>query len=110
MTDAERIAELRDLIRDHEHRYYVLAAPSLTDAEFDGLMARLRELEARHPELVTADSPTQRVGGRPADGFATVEHLVPMLSLDNAYSDDELRAFHERVLRVLGASGAVPPR
>ena len=109
MTDAERIAELRDLIRDHEHRYYVLAAPSLTDAEFDGLMARLRELEARHPELVTADSPTRRVGGRPAEGFATVEHLVPMLSLDNAYSDDELRAFHDRVIRVLGAAGAAPP-
>ena len=109
MTDAERIAELRDLIRDHEHRYYVLAAPSLTDAEFDGLMARLRELEARHPELVTADSPTRRVGGRPAEGFATVEHLVPMLSLDNAYSDDELRAFHDRVIRVLDAAGAAPP-
>ena len=109
MTDAERIAELRDLIRDHEHRYYVLAAPSLTDAEFDGLMAALRELEARHPELVTADSPTRRVGGRPAEGFATVEHVVPMLSLDNAYSDDELRAFHDRVLRVLGGAGAAPP-
>ncbi len=109
MTDADRIAELRDLIRIHEHRYYVLAAPSLTDAEFDGLMARLRELEARHPELVTPDSPTRRVGGRPAEGFATVEHLVPMLSLDNAYSDDELRAFHDRVIRVLGAAGAAPP-
>ena len=109
MTDAERIAKLRDLIREHEHQYYVLAAPSVTDAEFDALMARLRELEARHPELVTADSPTRRVGGRPAEGFATVEHLVPMLSLDNAYSDDELRAFHDRVIRVLGAAGAAPP-
>ncbi len=108
MTDAERIVELRDLIRDHEHRYYVLAAPSLTDAEFDGLMARLRELEARHPDLVTADSPTRRVGGRPAEGFATVDHLVPMLSLDNVYSDDELRAFHDRVIRALDAAGAAP--
>ena len=62
MTDAERLAELRDLIRHHEHRYYALAAPTISDAEFDGLMARLRELEARHPELVTADSPTRRVG------------------------------------------------
>ncbi|MFO7627177.1 MAG: HAD-IC family P-type ATPase [Candidatus Fermentibacteraceae bacterium] len=99
MTDADRIAELRDIIREHEHRYYVLAAPSVTDAEFDRLMAALRDLEARRPELVTADSPTQRVGGRPAEGFPTVEHLVPMLSLDNAYSDDELRAFHDRARR-----------
>ncbi|MFO7695256.1 MAG: NAD-dependent DNA ligase LigA [Vicinamibacterales bacterium] len=109
MTDADRIAELRDIIREHEHRYYVLAAPSVTDAEFDRLMAALRDLEARRPELVTADSPTQRVGGRPAEGFPTVEHLVPMLSLDNAYSDDELRAFHDRVLRVLDAAGGAPP-
>jgi len=108
MTDAERIAELRDLIREHERRYYVLAAPTLTDAEFDRLMAELRELEARHPELISPDSPTQRVGGRPAEGFATVEHLVPMLSLDNAYSDDDLRAFHERVIRLLSAGDAPP--
>ena len=108
MTDAERIAELRDLIREHERRYYVLAAPTLTDAEFDRLMAELRELEARHPELISPDSPTQRVGGRPDEGFATVEHLVPMLSLDNAYSDDDLRAFHERVIRLLSAGDAPP--
>ena len=108
MTDAERIAELRDVIRDHEHRYYVLADPAVTDAEFDRLMAQLRELEARHPDLVTADSPTQRVGGRPAEGFTTVEHLVPMLSLDNAYTEDELRAFHDRVVKVLGAAGEAP--
>ncbi len=109
MTDAERIAQLRRLIREHEDRYYVLAAPAITDAEFDRLMADLRDLETRHPELVTADSPTQRVGGRPAEGFAAVEHLVPMLSLDNAYSDEDLRAFHDRVLRVLSAGGAPPP-
>jgi len=109
MTDAERIAELRHLIREHEDRYYVLAAPTITDAEFDGLMAKLRELEARHPELVSPDSPTQRVGGRPADGFPTVEHMVPLLSLDNAYSDEELRAFHDRVVRVLSAGGPPPP-
>jgi DNA ligase (NAD+) len=109
MTDAERIAELRHLIREHEDRYYVLAAPTITDAEFDRLMAQLREIEARHPELVSPDSPTQRVGGRPAEGFATVEHLVPMLSLDNAYSDDDVRAFHDRVVRILSAGGSPVP-
>ena len=109
MTDAQRIAELRDIIRAHEHRYYVLADPTVSDAEFDRLMAQLRELETRHPGLVTADSPTQRVGGRPAEGFATVEHPVPMLSLDNAYAEDDLRAFHERVVKVLSAGGDAPP-
>jgi DNA ligase (NAD+) len=109
MTDAERIAELRHLIREHEDRYYVLAAPTVSDAEFDRLMAELRELEARHPELVTPDSPTQRVGGRPAAGFPTVEHLAPMLSLDNAYSEEDLRAFHDRVGRLLGAGGEPLP-
>jgi DNA ligase (NAD+) len=108
MTDAARIAELRDVIREHEDRYYVRAAPTISDAEFDRLMAELRELEARHPELVAPDSPTQRVGGRPAEGFATVEHAVPMLSLDNAYADEDLRAFHDRVVRFLGSSGDVP--
>ena len=109
MTDAKRIAELRRLIREHEDRYYVLAAPTITDAEFDRLMTQLREIEARHPELVSPDSPTQRVGGRPAEGFATVEHLVPMLSLDNAYSDDDVRAFHDRVVRLLSTGGAPAP-
>jgi DNA ligase (NAD+) len=108
MTDAERIAELRRLIRDHEDRYYVLAQPTVSDAEFDRLMAELREWESRHPELVSPDSPTQRVGGRPAEGFASIEHLVPMLSLDNAYSEDDLRAFHERVIKVLTATGGAP--
>jgi DNA ligase (NAD+) len=109
MTDAERIAELRLLIREHEERYYVLAAPTISDAEFDRLMAALRELEGRHPELVSADSPTRRVGGRPAEGFATVDHLVPLLSLDNAYSDDDLRAFHERVVKALATADGTPP-
>ena len=109
MTDAERIAELRHLVREHEDRYYVLAAPTVSDAEFDRLMAELRELEARHPGLVTPDSPTQRVGGRPAEGFVTVEHLAPMLSLDNAYSDEDLRAFHDRVVKFLGADGEPVP-
>jgi DNA ligase (NAD+) len=103
MTPAERIARLRRLIRHHEERYYVLSDPEIADAEFDELMRELERLEAEHPDLVTADSPTRRVGGRAAAGFATVEHAEPMLSLDNANSEDELRAFDERVRRGLGA-------
>ncbi len=94
---ASRAIELRSLIRQHEERYYVLDDPAISDAEFDRLMKELQALEHAHPEIVTADSPTQRVGGRPAEGFPAVEHLVPMLSLDNAYSREELLAFDERV-------------
>jgi DNA ligase (NAD+) len=103
VTPADRIQELRLLIRHHEERYYVLDAPEIADGEFDALMRELAELEAAHPDLITEDSPTQRVGGRVAAGFSTVEHAEPMLSLDNAYSDDELRAFDDRVRRGLGA-------
>ncbi len=106
MTPAERIAELRAQIRHHEERYYVLNDPEISDAEFDALLEELEALEREHPDLVTPDSPTQRVGGRPVEGFETVEHPVPMLSLDNAYSEDEVRAFDERVRRGLGAPGA----
>ena len=102
MTPADRIRELRDAIRRHEELYYVHAAPEISDAEFDALMRELQRLEAENPELVTLDSPTQRVGGRPVEGFATVEHLAPMLSLDNAYNEDELREFDHRVRRGLG--------
>ena len=107
MTPAERIQQLRDEIRRHEELYYVHAAPEISDAEFDALMRALQELESAHPELITPDSPTQRVGGRPVESFASVEHLAPMLSLDNAYNEDELRAFDERVRRGLAASDAV---
>ncbi len=103
-----RISALRDQIRHHETLYYERDAPQIADAEFDALMRELRALEQAHPHLVTLDSPTQRVGGQPAEGFATVQHRVPMLSLDNAYSDDELRAFDERVRKGLGREpGAV---
>jgi DNA ligase (NAD+) len=85
MNAAERIAELRREIRYHEERYYVLNDPEIADAEFDALMQELERLEAENPDLVTSDSPTQRVSGRPAAGFVTVEHAEPMLSLDNAY-------------------------
>src|SRR4051794_28680107 len=94
---ASRLAELRRTIRRHEERYYILNDPEISDAEFDTLLHELERLEAEHPELVTPDSPTQRVGGRTLEGFATVEHIVPMLSLDNAYNEEELRAFDERV-------------
>src|SRR5690242_18133140 len=93
----ERIRELRDAIRHHEERYYIHNDPEISDAEFDRLLHELERLEADHPDLVTADSPTQRVAGRPIEGFQTVEHLAPMLSLDNAYNEEELRAFDERV-------------
>ena len=101
MTPAKRVDQLRAEIRRHEELYYVHAAPEISDADFDALMHELKTLEAAHPELVTPDSPTQRVGGRPAEGFATVEHLQPMLSLDNAYNAEDLRAFDERVRKGL---------
>ncbi|HSL21567.1 MAG TPA: NAD-dependent DNA ligase LigA [Vicinamibacterales bacterium] len=107
MTPAERILQLRAEIRRHEERYYVLNAPEIADAEFDALMRELDALEREHPDLVTLDSPTQRVGGRPVEGFETVAHAAPMLSLDNAYNEDELRAFDERVRRGLGTPDAV---
>jgi DNA ligase (NAD+) len=105
MNAAERIAELRREIRYHEERYYVLNDPEIADAEFDALMQELERLEADNPDLVTSDSPTQRVSGRPAAGFVTVEHAEPMLSLDNAYSEEELREFDARVRRGLAAAG-----
>ena len=108
MNAAARIAELRLQIRHHEERYYVLNDPEIADAEFDALMRELAALEAAHPGLVTPDSPTQRVGGRATEGFASCDHAQPMLSLDNAYSEEELRAFDERVRRALGETGAVP--
>jgi DNA ligase (NAD+) len=99
---ADRLLELRSLIRHHEERYYIHNDPQISDQEFDDLLHELERLEAEHPELVTPDSPTQRVGGRTVEGFATVEHLVPMLSLDNAYNEEELRAFDERVRKGAG--------
>ena len=102
----QRISELRRLIRHHEECYYILNAPEISDEEFDRLLHELERLEADYPDLVAPDSPTQRVAGRPVEGFPTVEHLVPMLSLDNAYNDEELRAFDERVRRGAGVGDA----
>src|SRR5205823_3676809 len=102
----QRISELRRLIRHHEECYYILNAPAISDEESDRLLHELERLEADYPDLVAPESPTQRVAGRPVEGFPTVEHLVPMLSLDNAYNDEELRAFDERVRRAAGVGDA----
>jgi DNA ligase (NAD+) len=96
------IESLRDKIRYHEHRYYVLDDPEITDAEFDRLLNQLKKIEAEHPELITPQSPTQRVGGKPREGFVKVPHSSPMLSLDNAYSEDELREWERRVHELSG--------
>lgn len=98
----KEIERLRDEIRYHEHRYYVLNDPEISDFEFDKLMRRLQDLESEHPEMAAADSPTQRVGGEPAEEFPTVRHTTPMLSLDNTYSMDELKDFDRRVRELSG--------
>ena len=102
MTPAQRAEALREEIRRHEELYYVQAAPEISDEAFDALMNELKAIETAHPELLTPDSPTQRVGGRPTAGFAQVEHIQPMLSLDNAYDEADLRAFDERVRKGIG--------
>src|SRR5437588_11864127 len=94
--------ERRNALRRHENLYYVLDQPEISDAEYDALMNRLRDLESQHPELITPDTPTQRVGGKPREGFVKVAHSSPMLSLDNALNEDELRAFDGRVREALG--------
>ncbi|MGO8760235.1 MAG: NAD-dependent DNA ligase LigA [Terracidiphilus sp.] len=99
---AKGIETLREEIRRHEHLYYVLDRPEISDAEFDALMNELKKLEASHPELVTADSPTQRVGGKPAEGFRKAQHSRAMLSLDNAYSAEELADWDRRVRELAG--------
>jgi DNA ligase (NAD+) len=98
----ERALELRRLINHHNYLYYVEARPEISDRDFDRLLDELKKLEAEHPGLVTPDSPTQRVGGEPIEGFATVRHRAPMLSIDNTYSADELREFDRRVRKLLG--------
>ena len=100
----KKIESLREKIRHHEYLYYVLDNPEISDAEFDKLMQQLKDLEAQHPDLVTADSPTQRVGGKPREGFVKAPHSSPMLSLDNTYSEEELRAWERRVHELSGRS------
>ena len=106
MKPADRAAELREQINHHNYKYYVEAAPVISDKEFDHLLKELQEIEKNHPELRTADSPTQRVGGQPIDSFTTVTHRVPMLSIDNTYSANELREFDASVRKLLGGDKA----
>lgn len=106
-ADLAEAEKLRREIRHNEYLYYVLDAPEITDAEYDSLMARLRELEARYPDSIPADSPTQRVGGRASSQFTEVRHLEPLLSLGNVFSAEELRAFDERVRSGLPAGSKV---
>ena len=97
----KRIEQLRAEIRQHDYLYYVLSQPEISDRQYDKLFAELKALEQANPRLITADSPTQRVSGEPLEGFGTVRHAVPMLSMDNTYNADELRAFDERVRKQL---------
>src|SRR5438874_13419562 len=99
---AVRVEDLRELIRRHEHAYYVLDAPEVSDAEYDALFLELRRIEDERPDLVSADSPTQRVSGEASDQFAKVRHRSPMLSLQNAFDEAEIRGFDKRVHAAVG--------
>ena len=105
---ATRIDALRAAIERHNYRYYVLDDPEVTDATYDRLLRELQELEAAHPELATPDSPTRRVGAAPAAAFSPVRHRVPMLSLQNAFTVEELAEFDQRVRRLLGRDEPLP--
>ena len=106
-SPANRAADLRTQLDRHNHLYYVEAAPVISDREFDRLLQELTDIEKKHPELVTSDSPTQRVGGAPIPGFEKVTHKVPMLSIENSYDENDLRKFDADVRKVLGAKAAV---
>jgi DNA ligase (NAD+) len=107
LTPDQQLQELRDQLRHHEHLYYVLDAPELTDAQYDALMNRLKRIEQEHPDLITPDSPSQRVGGKPREGFVKLPHSRPMLSLDNAYNEEELRAWDQRIRDALPTTESV---
>lgn len=104
-----RLESLREEIRHHDYAYYVLDAPTITDNEYDGLMRQLQEIEVAHPELITPDSPTQRVGGMPLREFATIQHAQPMLSLGNVFNEEELLAFDKRIRDDLDKAGLLQP-
>jgi DNA ligase (NAD+) len=107
LTLEQELQELRDTLRHHEYLYYVEDSPELTDSQYDALMNKLKKLEGEHPELVTPDSPSQRVGGKPKEGFVKMPHSRPMLSLDNAYNEEELRAWEQRVRDALPSTEKV---
>ena len=96
-NDKRRAAKLRQLLQDYNYQYYVLDNPTVPDSEWDRLFHELRALEKQHPELKTADSPTHRVGGEILSGFTQVQHVIPMLSLGNCFSEEELQAFDKRI-------------
>src|SRR5690606_7316895 len=100
-SPAEEVEQLRQEIRRHNRLYYVEASPEISDREFDQLIRRLEELERSHPELDPPDSPTHKVGGEPIEGFVTVEHRIPMLSIDNVTTEAEIREFDARVRKLL---------
>jgi len=106
-TDAKRIHKLRELLEKYNHEYYVLDAPTVSDAQYDRLFKELLSLEKAHPELITADSPTQRIGAQPANAFTAVQHDTPMLSLDNAFSEEEVLAFDKRIKQRLDSQEKV---
>ncbi|HET6756353.1 MAG TPA: NAD-dependent DNA ligase LigA, partial [Burkholderiales bacterium] len=101
----QRVQQLRAQIEKHDHAYYVLDAPVISDAEYDSLFRELKELEERYPELITPDSPTQRVGGEPLKQFAAANHAVPMLSLNNGFSEEDVLNFDRRVREALRHDG-----
>src|ERR1700733_12967368 len=103
----QKIHKLVSELKHHSYLYYTLAKPEISDQEFDRLLRELQALEKEHPELMTPDSPTQRVGGEPIEGFVTVEHAVPMMSIDNTYDEAEVRAFDARVHKALGDGAKV---
>ncbi|MFP4560576.1 MAG: DNA ligase LigA-related protein, partial [Thiohalorhabdus sp.] len=105
--DYRRLQDLREQLHYHNYRYYVLDDPEIPDSEYDRMFRELQELEARHPEWVTPDSPTQRVGSAPLDEFPEIRHAVPMLSLQNAFSDQEAHDFDRRIRDLLGTAEAV---
>ncbi len=103
---ADELESLRQQIRHHDDLYYQKAQPEISDKAYDALLKELLELEAAHPELVTPDSPSQRVGGKPIDGFASVTHAIRMMSIDNTYDETEVREFDTRVRKLLAAEGS----
>src|SRR5258706_1231271 len=106
-TAAARAAQLRETLDRYNYRYHALDDPEVPDAEYDRLMLELRALETQHPELLTSDSPTQRVGAAPVAAFGAVKHRLPMLSLDNAFSDEEVRDFDRRIRERLDRSAPI---
>ena len=101
MDIKKHITDLKDTLNEHNHSYYVLDSPIISDSEYDLLLRELESLEKKHPEFASSDSPTQRVGATPLDAFQRIDHRIPMLSLENAMNDEEIHAFYERVVKRL---------